>query len=270
MLEDYAECCQLAGALADAAQRVARARRRRVRPRAWSPTAQRRRAAVLELKGDRELAVKAREAAAAAFEATRRAGRGRGRADRGRQPAPAVRAPRRGGRDRPGRQARTPTAPAASTCASARSASRAWRAPSSTTTRAGLEIVRHGLALALEHDLTAVAAELYQRLSVTLYESADFAGAEEALDAALTLCSTSPDPNVVGACVTCMAYVLRERGEWSRATRMCREMIADGTAVSSPKGLLGAIHAFEGRQRVGAAAAHLVARRRGAASRTTT
>ena len=45
---------------------------------------------------------------------------------------------------------------------------------------AGLAIVRDGLALALEHDLTAVAAEVYQRLSVTLYESADYAAAEEA------------------------------------------------------------------------------------------
>ena len=43
----------------------------------------------------------------------------------------------------------------------------------------GLETVRGGLALALEHDLTAVAAELYQRLSVTLYESADYRSAEE-------------------------------------------------------------------------------------------
>ena len=41
---------------------------------------------------------------------------------------------------------------------------------------------------------------------------------EEALDTALALCQTSPDPDL-GACVSCMAYVLRERGEWPRATR---------------------------------------------------
>ena len=58
---------------------------------------------------------------------------------------------------------------------------------------AGLETVRGGLALALEHDLTAVAAELYQRLSVTLYDSADYRRAEEALDTALELCRASPD-----------------------------------------------------------------------------
>jgi DNA-binding NarL/FixJ family response regulator len=44
-----------------------------------------------------------------------------------------------------------------------------------------------------------------------------------------------------------MAYVLRERGDWSRATRMCREMIAGGTTVYVAEGLLGAIHAYEGR-----------------------
>ena len=50
-----------------------------------------------------------------------------------------------------------------------------------------------GLALALEHDFTAVAAELYQRLGMVLYDSADYRRAEEALDAALGLCRTDGD-----------------------------------------------------------------------------
>ena len=95
--------------------------------------------------------------------------------------------------------------------------------------------MRGGLALALEHDLTAVAAELYQRLSVTLYDSADYRRAEEALDTALQLCRASPDAGTEVACVTCMVYVLRERGEWSRAAEMSRELIAEGTRSSSPK-----------------------------------
>ena len=44
-----------------------------------------------------------------------------------------------------------------------------------------------------------------------------------------------------------MAYVLRERGEWRARGEMCRELIADGTAVWVAEGLLGAIHCFEGR-----------------------
>ena len=96
--------------------------------------------------------------------------------------------------------------------------------------------MRGGLALALEHDLTAVAAELYQRLSVALYDAADYRRAEEALDTALDLCRASGDAGMELACVTCMAYVLRERGEWSRAAEMCRELIATAPRCSSPRG----------------------------------
>ena len=112
---------------------------------------------------------------------------------------------------------------------------------------AGLETVRSALAVALEHCLTAVAADLYQRLSVTLYDSADFPRAEQALETALDLCQATGDRGVEVACVSCMAYVLRERGEWQRAAEMSRDLIASDTAVFVAEGLLGAIHCWEGR-----------------------
>jgi DNA-binding NarL/FixJ family response regulator len=111
----------------------------------------------------------------------------------------------------------------------------------------GLESVRNGLALALEHDLTPVAAELYQRLSLVLYDGADYRQAEEALDTALDLCRTDGDAGTEVACVTCLVYVLRERGEWSRAAELGRELIDSDTAVWVAEGLVGAIHAFEGK-----------------------
>jgi DNA-binding NarL/FixJ family response regulator len=111
----------------------------------------------------------------------------------------------------------------------------------------GLESVRSGLALALEHDLTPVAAELYQRLSLVLYDGADYRQAEEALDTALGLCRTGEDAGTEVACVTCLVYVLRERGEWSRAAELGRELIETDTAVWVAEGLVGAIHAFEGK-----------------------
>jgi len=111
----------------------------------------------------------------------------------------------------------------------------------------GLESVRTGLALALEHDLTPVAAELYQRLSLVLYDGADYRQAEEALDTALDLCRTDGDAGTEVACVTCLVYVLRERGEWSRAAELGRELIDADTAVWVAEGLVGAIHAFEGK-----------------------
>ncbi|HET7445625.1 MAG TPA: AAA family ATPase [Solirubrobacterales bacterium] len=111
----------------------------------------------------------------------------------------------------------------------------------------GLDSVRSGLALALEHDLTPVAAELYQRLSLVLYDGADYRGAEEALDTALGLCRTGEDAGTEVACVTCLVYVLRERGEWPRATELGRELIEAETAVWVAEGLVGAIHAFQGK-----------------------
>jgi DNA-binding CsgD family transcriptional regulator/tetratricopeptide (TPR) repeat protein len=111
----------------------------------------------------------------------------------------------------------------------------------------GLETVRSALAVALEHGMTVVAAELYQRLSVVLYEAADLRGAEDALETALGLCEANPDAGVETACLTCMVYVLRERGDWKRAAEMSRELIADGTAVWVAEGLLGAIRCYEGR-----------------------
>ncbi|HWA54449.1 MAG TPA: AAA family ATPase [Solirubrobacterales bacterium] len=111
----------------------------------------------------------------------------------------------------------------------------------------GLTSVRSGLALALDEDMTPVAAELYQRLSLVLYDGADYRQAEEALDTALGLCRTDGNAGTEIACVTCLIYVLRERGDWQRAEEMGRELIEAGTAVWVAEGLLGAIHAFRGK-----------------------
>jgi DNA-binding CsgD family transcriptional regulator len=111
----------------------------------------------------------------------------------------------------------------------------------------GLETVRTGLALALEHDLTLVAAELYQRLAMVLYHEADYRRAEEALDTALDLCRADAAASTEIACVTCLVYVLRERGEWSRSGDLSRDLIAGDTAVWVAEGMLGSIRAFQGK-----------------------
>jgi DNA-binding CsgD family transcriptional regulator len=111
----------------------------------------------------------------------------------------------------------------------------------------GLKTVRAGLTLALEHDLTPVAAELYQRLSVVLYDSADYRRAQETLDSALELCRTADEPVTEVACVTCMVYVLRECGEWAEALKLGRELIDSRTAVWVAEGILGVIYAAQGK-----------------------
>src|SRR3954471_13545626 len=111
----------------------------------------------------------------------------------------------------------------------------------------GLAIVREALALALEHELTAVAAELYQRLSMVLYDSAYYRQAEEALNTALDLCRIDGGAGVEEACVSCIAYVLRDLGEWPEASRICRELSAERRSAFVADGLLGSIHAYQGR-----------------------
>jgi DNA-binding NarL/FixJ family response regulator len=111
----------------------------------------------------------------------------------------------------------------------------------------GLVTIREALALALEHELTSVAAEVYQRLSVLLYDAADYHQAAAALDTALELCRIDGGGGIEEACVSCIAYVLRDLGDWPEAARICRELAAEGNSVFVADGLLGSIHAYQGR-----------------------
>jgi len=118
---------------------------------------------------------------------------------------------------------------------------------------AGLATVRDGLQLALANDLTAVAGDVYQRLGTVLEIAADYRGAQEALDTAIALCKTGGARSSEQGCVACLAYVLRELGDWERSLALCRELNAEagvgpGTRVVTD-GLLGAIRAFRGELR---------------------
>lgn len=247
-LERYAACTELGGRLAEAAKawRELAAIRRARGERLGFAEAQRRLSAVSQLKGERETAFAARRLAAEAFLAAGRPGE-----------AAAERLAMANHR-RAGARYGEAIELAEAAIADAEAASH-----TDLRTRAlgllgvaqakggeyerGLETVRGALALALEDEMTPVAAELYQRLSLVLYDSADYRRAEEALDAALGLCRRDGDLSTELACVTCLIYVLRERGEWGRARELGRELIERGEAVWVAEGLIGAIHAFEGK-----------------------
>ena len=244
VLERYGGCAELSGQLAEATR--AWRELASVREGIEQAAAQRRLAAVLELRGDREGAFAARGLAAeklaahgapaeAAIEHLAMANQRRTEA----QHAEAIALAETSGAeaDRAGRLDLRLRALGLEGVARAKSGEY----------ETGLATVRGALAVALEHDLTAVAADLYQRLSVTLYDSADYPRAEEALDTALDLCRAAGDSGVEVACVTCMAYVLRERGEWQRAAQISRDLIASDTAAWAAEGVLGAIHCWEGR-----------------------
>ncbi len=171
-LERYARCSRLAGELTEASRALRELCAMRAQDQAGLADAQRELAAVLELRGDREAAFAARRIAADAY------------ADTGRPAEAAVE------RLAMANQRRLSAAhhEAVDLARRARAeADAAHRVDLQIRARGlegmarakdghydeGLQLVRGGLALALEHDLTGVAAELYQRLSLTLYEAAD-------------------------------------------------------------------------------------------------
>ena len=127
----------------------------------------------------------------------------------------------------------------------------------------GLETVRAGLALAIEHDLTPVAAELYQRLSLVLYDAADYRRAEEALDTALDLCQAERRRGHRGR----LRHLPRLRPARARRMVAGRGALAAADratdrAVWVAEGLVGAIHAFRRAARIRPATAVLLPRRR--------
>jgi predicted ATPase/DNA-binding CsgD family transcriptional regulator len=111
---------------------------------------------------------------------------------------------------------------------------------------AGVEIIRTGLALALERELTPEAAEIYQRLGTAHEITGDYGRAREALGTAIALCEPGQLEQV---CLSCMAYVLRELGDWDQVEELCDGLIRRGGSTADTlvaDGVLGAVHLWRG------------------------
>jgi DNA-binding NarL/FixJ family response regulator len=248
-VERYARCSELAGDLNEAARawREVSDVRGGLGEARLRAEAQRRLAAVLDLKGDPQAAFAARAVAADAFAAA-------GCHDEAALDHLAMANHLRlTGKHVAAAEVARSAGDEARQAGRADLALRAQGMEGMTVAKAGehergLELVRAGLAAALDDDLTAVAAELYQRLSLVLYDAADYPRAEVALDTALDLCQDAGDEAITSACVSCLAYVLRDRGEWPRAAEICRGVIAGGgNGGWVAQGLLGSVHGFQGR-----------------------
>ncbi len=255
-LEQHARCAELAGDLTEAAlaQRdVVAARRTSGAGRALAD-AERRMATIYDLQGDRERGLAARRVAAEAFAANDLPGEAAAerliiaaylQASGAHDEASAVAATARDEARRSERadlQARS---------LGLEGVARAKRGDYEE----GLASIREGLSLALERELTGVAAEIYQRLGTAKEISGDYAGARTALDTALGLCDPA-DHGLNHTCVSCLAYVLRELGEWDEAQRICEELIASGSPAHDTlvaDGVLGAIEVWRGHGRRGVA-----------------
>jgi DNA-binding CsgD family transcriptional regulator len=115
---------------------------------------------------------------------------------------------------------------------------------------AGLALVRRGLSLALEHDLTGPAAEIYQRLAGVLEHAADYRGAREAYQEAYAFCETRNLSGMAQVCLACIGAVLWYTGEWDRMVTVCEEIRAapdsPPAAVAIAAELLGHVYAARG------------------------
>jgi DNA-binding NarL/FixJ family response regulator len=113
----------------------------------------------------------------------------------------------------------------------------------------GVDLVKQGLSLALEHGLSTEAIDAYQRLGTALETAGDYGSAEDALNSALNLCEVSGETDPEAGCVACLAYVVRELGEWKRATELAKELIEtnEGNGVRAiGDGVLGYVRAMRG------------------------
>jgi len=114
----------------------------------------------------------------------------------------------------------------------------------------GVELVRGALTDALQADLTSVAAEIYQRLADSLEHRGDYAGARSTYDDAAAFCTTIGADSVATVCLACLAVVLRQVGEWPRASALAREVLEAPSAIPHARAAagctLGLVHALQG------------------------
>jgi hypothetical protein len=73
----------------------------------------------------------------------------------------------------------------------------------------GVELVRAGLAMALEHGLVGPAAEIYQRLADALEHAGDYAGASATYDEAYSFCAANTLEPSAQLCLAGLTVVLR-------------------------------------------------------------
>jgi len=115
----------------------------------------------------------------------------------------------------------------------------------------GRELAQGALSRALEQGMNREAASIYQRLGTVLETAADYEHAREVLGAAIALCDATDAAKTRGICLGCMAYVLKELGEWDRAADFAVQVIDDPKTRPGDRsvadGILGSVHGFRGQ-----------------------
>ena len=117
----------------------------------------------------------------------------------------------------------------------------------------GVSMTRLALTTALEANLSDAAAEVYQRLADSLEHAGDYPSARATYDAAFSFCSVNALVPTAQLCLACLTVVLRQTGEWDRATTVCNQVLASADssahARSVASGTLGLIACVRGQVR---------------------
>jgi DNA-binding NarL/FixJ family response regulator len=116
-----------------------------------------------------------------------------------------------------------------------------------------IELVRAGLTVALEHNLSGAAAEVYQRLADSLEHLGDYRGARKTYDEAFDYCAANALEPTAQLCLACLSVVLRQSGDWDHAATVCGRVLDSPAATlharSVASGILGLIDALRGRDK---------------------
>lgn len=250
VLERHARFAELSGELTEAARaqrEVLRARRTGGAGRALAD-AERSMAAIYELQGDRDRALTARLVAAEAFAANGHPG------DAARERLSCAALLEMTGRYEEAVDLAARAGDEAQRAGRIDLRARALGLQGISRVKAGefepgMRAIRTGLSIALDSSLSVEAAEVYQRLGTAHEIAGDYAGARDALTAAVGLCATDGSERLERSCLACMAYVLRELGEWDRSEQLARDLQAQSPgpqATITADGMLGSIFAFRG------------------------
>jgi predicted ATPase/DNA-binding CsgD family transcriptional regulator len=118
-------------------------------------------------------------------------------------------------------------------------------------TESGLLLVREALALALEQNLAIPAAEIYQRLADSLEHAGEYQDARETYLTAFDFCQANAIPATAQLCISCLAVVLRQVGDWERSMTLCRTVLASEHSTIHARGvgsgILGLIYVLRGQ-----------------------
>jgi predicted ATPase/DNA-binding CsgD family transcriptional regulator len=104
----------------------------------------------------------------------------------------------------------------------------------------GLEITRQALSLALGGDHVHAALDAFWALGAIANAWNDYPSAQTALQDAVDLCRAHDMPEDEHFCLSCLAVVLLNRGDWRRAEAVAREVLASPAAPHAGKS-----HAYE-------------------------